>query len=351
MNDAPGDRSGSSGRDRESVPAPRKGSHSVDASPTRRIGIAALLLAVLLGAVVFSPRIGADNTLLNRTLHNFAHGPVFGGVALVLLFGLRGQARFAAQPLVRQYVFVFGLAALLGLATEIAQRFTARDSSLEDLATDLLGAAGVLLLCAAFELGRRARARQVRATLVVAGFLALGALSWPLVLTMHTYVERARAFPVIADFTQGVGLPFTFARNARVEIAPMPQRWAAADGERALQVQLQGADWPGIEIAEPSPDWSGYGQLAIELVNPNSFELAVSIRIDDRHHDFRFEDRYNATFRLAPLARTTLRIPLEEIESAPHGRKLDLRNVARVLMFRREALREEAFYLVRVELE
>lgn len=317
----------------------------------RRVGIAALLLAVLLGAVVFSPRIAAENTLLNGTLHNFAHGPVFGLIALVILFGLRGQVRFVAQPLVRQYVLVFALTAFLGLATEVAQRFTGRDASLDDLVTDLLGAAGFLLLFAAFDSSRRAIARKARAALVAVGFLALCALCWPVVLTIHAYADRARAFPVIADFTRGVGLPFIIARNARVDIVPLPRQWAVAEAERALRIQLHGTRWPGIRIAEPAPDWTGYDHLAIELVNPNSFELAISMRIDDRHHNDSYEDRYNATFRLAPLARTTIRIALEDIEAAPRDRKLDLRNVARVLMFRREALREETFYLVRVELE
>ncbi len=317
----------------------------------RRIGIAALLLAVLLGAVVFSPQGGANTTLLIGTLHNFAHGPIFGCVALILLFALRSDTRFARQSRVRQYLLVLGLAVLLGLATEVVQRLTGRDSSVEDLITDSLGAASFLLLFAAFDSAQKATARTVRASLVLPGLIVLGVLCWPLVLTARAYIDRARAFPVIADFTQDIGLRFISARNATIEIVSMPEQWAAAEGERALRVLLEGSDWPGIEIWEPSPDWTGYGHLAVELFNPNAFELALSIRIDDQHHNYQMEDRYNARIELPPLERTTIRIPLEEIESAPRGRKFDLERAARVLIFRREALRNETFYLVRVQLE
>jgi hypothetical protein len=316
----------------------------------RRIGIAAVLLAVLLGAVVFSPQGGLSETLWMGTLHNFAHGPIFGCVALLLLFGLRSHARFAGQSLVRQYLIVFALTALLGLATEIAQRFTGRDSSIEDLVTDMLGAASVLLLFAALDPGRKVRARN-SAMLVVPGLIALGVLCWPLVLTARAYIDRARAFPAIADFTQGVGLRFISARHASIEVVPVPTQWAVSQGERALRVSLGGGDWPGIELWEPSPDWTGYRHLAIELFNPHAFELDLSMRIDDRHHNYQMDDRYNARIELPPQARTTIRIPLAEIESAPRGRKFDLERTARLLLFRREATRNETFYLVRVSLE
>ena len=315
-----------------------------------RIGIAAVLLAVLLGAVVFSPQGGPNDTLWMGTLHNFAHGPIFGCVALILLYGLRSHARFVSQSFVRQYLIVFALTAVLGLATEIVQRFTGRDSSVEDLITDMLGAASFLLLFAAFDPGRKVRVRN-SASFVVPGLIALGVLCWPLVLTARAYIDRARAFPVIADFTQGVGLRFISARNATIEVLPMPAQWAGADGERALRVSLGGGDWPGVELWEPSPDWTGYRELAIELFNPHAFELDVSMRIDDRHHNDQMGDRYNARIELPPQARTTIRIPLAEIESAPRGRKFDLKRTARLLIFRRAAMQNETFYLVRVRLE
>lgn len=316
----------------------------------RRIGIAAVLLAGLLVAVVFSPQ-GGNNTLWMRTLHNFAHGPIFGCVALILIFGLRSVARFRDQSLVRQYLIAFALAVSLGLATEIVQRFTGRDASIEDLVTDLLGVAAALLLFAAFDPAHKTRASALRVSLVSAGLIVLGVLCWPLVLTAHAYVDRARAFPAIADFTQGFGLQFISARNADIEVVPMPSQWAAASGERALRVSLGSGTWPGIEIWEPSPDWTGYRDLTIELFNPHSFELDLSMRVDDRHHTYKMKDRYNARIELPPLERTTIRIPLEDIESAPRDRKFDLERTARVLIFRREALQNETFYLVRVRLE
>jgi hypothetical protein len=258
--------------------------------------------------------------------------------------------RFAARPPALQYLTVFGVAILLGLMTEIAQRYTGRDASSTDLMTDALGAAGFLLVFAVFDRAHRQPVRA-RPMLVVSGIAAFVLLCWPLVLAARAYVDRARGFPLIVDFTEGIGTPFISAHNSRADVVSVPERWAAAEGEQALRIELAGTDWPGIEIAEPAPNWMGRRNLAIELINPRPFVLGISMRIDDRKHNYEFDDRYNASFELPPLERTTLRIPIEEIEAAPRSRTLDLRNVARILIFRREALSGETIYLVRAKLE
>lgn len=313
-----------------------------------RIGFPVVLLVCLLGAVIFSPQ--TDSTLWNQTLHNFAHGPIFGSVALVVLASLRRLARFAMQPPAGQYLASFGIAVLLGLLTEIVQQYTGRDASIGDLITDALGAAAFLLVYGYFDRVFRQRV-NARSLLLLSGIAALVLLSWPLVVAARAYADRARGFPLIADFTQRVGMPFISAHNARTEVVSVPEPWAAAQDERALRIELVGTDWPGIEITEPYPDWTRHHYLALELVNPHPFVLSISMRIDDRKHNYEFEDRYNARFELPPQQRTTIRIPLEEIEKAPRGRSLDLRNVARILIFRREALSGETLYLTRAKLE
>jgi hypothetical protein len=315
-----------------------------------RLTVSCLLIVALLGAIVFSPQ-GQGNFLWLHTLHNFAHGPVFGCIAVLLLYGLRGSERFASQSLVRQYGAVFALAVALAFATELAQVQTKRDASLDDVVTDLLGTTGFLLVCRAFDLAARGSNIANRTAFALAGAVAFAVLAWPLVSMSHAYSLRASCFPFIVDFACGAGAQFLHARHARVEIVPVPRPWASHSEEKALHIHFYGDQWPGIDIGEPMPDWRSYRQLAVEIINPLERELQITIRIDDRQHNKRFHDRYNGRFILPPLERTTLHIPLTEIEAAPHHRKFDLQNVARLLIFRRVADPGDAIYLIRVRLE
>lgn len=310
---------------------------------------AAIVVIGLLLAVVFSPRLG-DSTVLLRAVHDFAHAPIFGAVALASLFALRAHERFAVQPIVRQYVLVFLLSLGLGLVTEIAQLFTGRDASWSDLRTDGLGAAAFLIAASAFDRVRARVARAERLLLVLLALCVFAASAAPVLRIAVAYWYRAQAFPTIVEFKRGSAALFVLTRAAHADIVAVPDEWSVRPGERALRVQLRGEQWPTVELAEVAPDWRHYRQLTLELINPQSSELTLSIRIDDRQHNKRYEDRYNGRVLLAPRARTTIRIPLEEIAAGPRERKLDLANVARLLLFKPSAA-GETIYLVRVWLE
>ena len=102
---------------------------------------------------------------------------------------------------------------------------------------------------------------------------------------------------------------------------------------------------------EPVGDWSRYRELALDVTNASAAPLSLSIRIHDASHDHRYEDRYNRVLVLAPEQRATLAIPLEEIERGPRDRKLDLTQVADLMLFTvSESSRPQAggFFLSRI---
>ena len=103
-------------------------------------------------------------------------------------------------------------------------------------------------------------------------------------------------------------------------------------------------------IFEPSPDWRGYRELELAVGNPGTEPLDLTVRIDDRAHDGRFEDRYNGVFRVEAGARRRIAIALTEIEAAPRGRRMDLAHMGLVAVFRAEAGPPGAFLLERVQL-
>lgn len=302
-------------------------------------------IALLVGAVVFAPMGG--HTLWLRTLHNFAHVPIFGGIAIAGLLMARAWSDAAVRGRWFGYCVGFALAALLGAATEAAQSVTGRDASWLDLGNDVLGAAAFLALFAAWDKGART---AVRVGAFAIGVVALAVAAMPLVTMGRAYAQRARVFPVVAEFEQALGTAFISTRFAAIAVEPLPASWSA-ELQRALRIDFYEDRWPGIEFTEPPADWRGYRALHVDVANPSAVPLAFTVRIDDFAHNGREADRFNRMFTLEPYARSTFVIPLEDIENAPRERRFDLARVRRIIVFRSQPSQAPTLYLVRMALE
>jgi hypothetical protein len=303
-----------------------------------RLIVYLVAVAVLLTAVLFSPSWG--NWLWLRTLHDFAHGPVFGVIAIVMLMAQRHRGQHDA----RTHYFVAILASVfLGGATELIQWFTYRDPSWKDFRADVIGVGTFVLCYALFD----SRITHLRRTLMPLAVMGATVMLWPVAVTAHAYYERNRAFPLIFDLNRGIGMYFITTRQVQTRIEPMPAPWS---NESALRVDFLPGKWQGIELREPPSDWREFDKLIVDLVNPTSETLRVVVRVDDEQHNWKYADRYNGNFDLAPHSRVALRIPIEEIRTAPKNRELDLSKVARVVVFRRRDSQAPSMYVSRMEL-
>jgi hypothetical protein len=307
-----------------------------------------LLLGLLLGAVIFAPS-GGDGLWI-RTLHNFAHGPIFGCVALLGLLGSRDLRWFSSVPAGLRYAIAFAFAAGLGAATELAQVPTGRDASWSDLGQDLLGAGTFLLLFATFDTAAR-MTRATRAITLVLGLLALALLLSPLISSGIDYARRARGFPVIADFTRGIGIGFISTRFTSIDVLPFADMAPRSDRHRAMRIRFLSGTYPGIEFTEPPPDWRGYNTLVLDVANSEASQLDFVVRIDDEMHNGKSADRYNHTFHVPARSRASVKIPLSDVKSAPRTREFDLSRVDRIIIFRSKSSRVETMYLIGMRLE
>ena len=68
------------------------------------------------------------------------------------------------------------------------------------------------------------------------------------------------------------------------------------------------------------------------------------MKIVDREHDGRFDDRFHTAIRLAP-GRRTVRISLAEVAAAPHTRSLDLAQIAYFQLFTTDLDRPRTIHL------
>jgi VanZ family protein len=306
-----------------------------------------VLIAILLAAVVFSPDPGSSRAI--AAAHDFAHAPVFGCVSVLLLVWLRGFRPTRDHRLITQYAVAIAGGAGLGLATEIAQAFAGRDASWVDLRSDVLGSIAFAAMFALID--ARIDRRSLSRTLCALGVILMIVHSLPFVQTLLAYVRRNQEFPTLFEARDST--PDAFIGRLRSEFAyePLPPLFATTQNEQALHIRFTNGPWLGMYVDEPRPDWSGYQTLAVDLTNPSDAPLHMVIRVHDRAHNYRFEDRFNRAFRVPAATRMTLLIPLAEIESAPDGRKLDLCEIAQIILFTAERNAGRDLYVSRIWLQ
>jgi hypothetical protein len=306
-----------------------------------------LSIGILLAAVVFSPDPGVSRA--SAAIHDFAHAPIFGCVALLIVSWLRGQPAMQSWPVSKQYAVAFLTAVLLGAATEIAQKYAGRDASWVDLRSDALGAAA---FCGLFTMLDRRIASSTTRTIGVLTAVAL--LAWhsvPFVQVTLAYVHRSQDFPSLIDARDSRPDDFASPFRSEGEYRQLPTAFAQSGSERALRLRFGAQDWVGLDLDEPYPDWSGYRTMKLDLTNPNDTTLQMVIRVHDRTHNWQFDDRFNRSFTLAPRSRKTYEVALADIARAPLARRLDLQHIANMQLFTAGTNAGRDLYVSRIWLE
>lgn len=306
--------------------------------------IAAVVTGILLAAVVLVPVPGRERWI--TVLHDFAHAPIFGCVAVAVLLILRSSDRLAKRPALQLYLLAFAAAGVLGALTEIVQWVEGRDASWVDLRSDILGAAAFLGAFAALDVAFTPR---VRAVGIVVAIASLAWHSQPVFEAVAAYRSRTVLEPTLVQFSTPDDLYFVDPLRSHARIESLPSDWSPT-GETALRVDFTSERWPGVDFFEPVSDWSRYRTLELDLVNPGDTALQLTLRIHDTGHDNQYSDRFNREFALAPRTRQVVRVPLADIESAPRDRSMDMTRIADLHLFRSDGSAGERMYVVRVRL-
>lgn len=319
----------------------------------KRVHVIALtLIVILLAAVVFAPVPGDSRWI--RTLHNSAHAPIFGCVSLLVLLASRSHPRLQTLGLIWQYVLAFAAAFGLGVVTELMQIPAGRDASFEDALHDTIGALAFLSVFAALDSRIRnfAQSAPIRFAAAVVGLVSLGIAAAPVTRAAIKYHQRDERFPVLADFSQRYDRYFILQQSAEFAPMKMPAPWARTSDESAMRVRLLDGPYPGMDFIEPVPDWSSYSTLAVDLTNPTPMNLQLVLRVHDAAHNNQLDDRFNKLFELPPGTRQVLRVRLQDVAAGPRSRRLDLQQVAGLIIFRADDSQPAGqLYLSRVWLE
>jgi hypothetical protein len=176
-------------------------------------------------------------------------------------------------------------------------------------------------------------------------------VAWPPLRAAQAYARRAVTFPVIADFQSARGLVFVETQGSSAAVVELPAPWSLRPGERALRIAYDKGGPRAVQVVEPSGDWRGYSRVAVDLTNPGDSELRLTLRIFDATHDMDYRDRFNLPVAVPPRARTTVRVTLAAVETAPASRRMDMARVADVMLFGQPRDGAGEFYVSRLWLE
>jgi hypothetical protein len=144
-------------------------------------------------------------------------------------------------------------------------------------------------------------------------------------------------------------LMFAEANGAKLEIVPSPEGWSGMEGRQVGRITFGPYRFPGVIFKEPYPDWSSYRYLDLDLYSEHDQTIDLVLRIDDQHCNDFVEDRFNKRMKLPP-GHHSLRIPLDEVRSAPRDREFDLTAIKAMILFAVRPEKGTRLYLAEMKL-
>ncbi|WP_100658583.1 hypothetical protein [Alteromonas flava] len=269
-----------------------------------------------------------------NALHNGAHIGVFFvvGWALLPLFHARIRTRIA----------ILVVATLVGsLLIEGIQEAVGRAFQWIDIYRNFIGLGlGIAL---------RARLYVVEKHKKTIANLALVCLSVIFLIDRATFIKLAVGqvyfslnAPVLAEFDYAFEQANwrTFATAKHIH-----------QGELIVTVN-EDRSYAGVAFTDFPANWNEYSGLVVEVDNPNSANISLTVKITDRQHDVgvhHYDERYNGHWSLPP-GRSTLEIPIADIQSGPKHRLLNIGAINRIDFFLEQAELGTAFKLASVKL-
>ncbi len=306
--------------------------------------IAAAGVLLLLAMVSFAQLPGS--TMVWRELQNAMHIPFFTVITLLVYIVVRAATDRLRTGLMRQLVLTAVLVIVFAGLTELMQILTGRNPSMLDWLRDSAGVLVALALIALFDPRSRMHWRQPwhigQSVLVLALLLMLGFTLSAFLKTAVASWQREQAFPVVVDFLADWSPVFLATQHAQVDTADRSQAGMA-------HIILQPGSYPGVEMIELSPDWSDYSSLSFtvryEPADPAAPALQyLVLRVQDKHHNQQFNDRYNQRLRIHPGVNRFI-ISLQAIKQAPAERQMNMQHIVALTLFAHHLQQPADFYL------
>ena len=102
-----------------------------------------------------------------------------------------------------------------------------------------------------------------------------------------------------------------------------------------MKVALNTSLYSGVSLKYFPRNWRHYKYLQLSIFNPDDEPIKVTCRINDMRHTLGnqdYDDRFNQRFSLVK-GWNLITVPLDQVASAPKGRKMDLDKVQELGIF------------------
>jgi hypothetical protein len=311
-----------------------------------------IFFIVLISAVTFLSLPG--DTRLAGELQNTGHTFAFGIAALISLKLLRSANQRKIHSVFFQYITVFVLCLIAGILVELLQLLTYGDADIYDVVRDAAGIVAFLAFYFCYDTSVTAKSENnvtaLRMLAIGVGVTVIMAALLPLAWVSNAYYQRYHAFPVLLDFESGWFKYFIITCDSELAVVAAPEEWANESGKSVAMVTLHQAQNRVLDFEEPQPDWTGYSYLNIKIYSMNPDPFRLTIRVHDKQHNQRYRDRYNHGININK-GENSVRIPLEVVQSAPSGRKMNMMEIAGIILFAAQLDKTANIYLGNIWLD
>lgn len=258
-----------------------------------------------------------------KSIWNIGHILLFFTFTYVLLTHWNRLKKFNFP---KQIIITVILTFIIGLLVELLQVNFSRTPELGDLWRDILGT-----LLSLFFLARSRRGYKM-ISLGILQFLLICMLIIELFYPIRSFADEIRSrtqFPVLANFETSIEID-RWGADERIERTEE----IFHSGKACGKVYLTTEKYSGVSLKYFPRDWRGYRFLEFYIYHSNN-KLRITCRIHDDLHIQNgqpFADRFNKRIILHQGWNQVL-LPIEEIENAPAGRKMNLKKIMNIGLF------------------
>jgi len=249
-------------------------------------------------------------------LWNLGHIIFFSGAILLAL-------QFFPLASWRAWLWLSAGVFCVGIGIEILQHFVGRDSSWDDIFHNLCG-----VWLALFWGQKLAVKRSLVVCLRVASLLLVMPSFWFTASAAYSDLRMRNQFPLINSFENDYEIQQV--TGFQLQAMKKQARDHVSHGHFSLAVQLGTAKYSVVKWISPYGDWSRYHDFALDIYNAEAQSFDVTLKIADFQHDLgrnALDDRFNLRINLTP-GWNFVRIPIEEIRTAPVGRVMQMNEIS-----------------------
>lgn len=321
-------------------------------NPGKTIAIELIPLSLLLLAVISFIQYYSDQTLFRSALQDSSHTLVFflGSLLALRLSAMLSRPRRLSTA--TRSVMVAALCFVAGIIIELIQPMFGRSTSFLDIWYDLLGvSAAAICFYLASQDRRSGPTSWIKTSSMASIAILLLAISTILpAYYYHIEQRQQRALPTLVDFEHHwQNELFHASYGGHVAVIEAPASWHHAAGKVA-KLTLSNQTYPGITFKHLPADWSSYQTLKFELFSKHTQTRNIELRIHDKQHDNRYQDRFNKTLSVVK-GLNEVSIPLSEVLTGPDAREMNMQELDGLGLFAISPTEPLVVYLDNLRLE